>query len=234
MTTSSRLQLILRIVVPALLLSLLSLTSACSKKEKAESTNVRQEPPASTPSPGTTSSSAAPAGVPSESLTITTADNRNVVTVTLGTIVKITPEGGAPLQGELRDNGKRKYADAGGRVVAEVKSDADAFKVRTPDGKLLWKVKLADDKIKVSDNEENQNPYELKMKEEKVKIEENERSLGEVKFYPDKIKVKDASDKEMFETSSSRRSAAYGVLLMSRVPEPERYIIMAELLSRGK
>jgi hypothetical protein len=233
-TTSPRLRSIPLILVSLLSLTfLLSLTPGCSKQQKPDASQP-QEQPASRPSPGATPSSAAPASDPSESLTVTTADNSNVVTVTLGNVVKIAPEGGALLQGELRDNGKRKYTEAGGKVVVEVKSDADAFKVRTPDGRLLWKVKLTDDKIKVSDNEENRNPYELKMKEDKVKVEENEQSLGEVKYYADKIKVKDASDKDMFETRSTRRSAAYGVLLMSRISESERYIIMAELLSRGR
>ena len=90
---------------------------------------------------------------------------------------------------------KRKYTLEGGSQIAEVKAkDADGFKVRTNDGKLLWKVKIAADKIKISDNEENQNAFEIKKKDDGAKIERNETKLGEVKFYKDrqKVKVKDA------------------------------------------
>jgi uncharacterized protein YkuJ len=140
------------------------------------------------------------------------------------------------LRGKVKDSGKRKYEPEGGSDIAEVKADDQGFKLRTPDGKLLWKVKIADDKIKISDNEEGQNPYELKFKGDEVKVERNQSKLGEVKFYRDrqKVKVKDAADAEKYESNTDRYSAMYGVLLLSQVPERERYIIMAELLARGK
>jgi hypothetical protein len=153
------------------------------------------------------------------------------------TKIEIGPEGSTQiLRGEMRTNGKRKYEMEGGKVIAEVKADEDAFKLRTIDGKLLWKVKLAPDKIKISDNEENQNPYELKMRDDDVKVEENDAEIGKVNFYSDRarVKVKDAGGKEMFESNTDQRSVAFGVLLMSRIPDTERYIIMAELLSRGR
>jgi hypothetical protein len=214
-------------------LALLVTIAACGSKEKP-----RNDAPSRTgQTPGTTP--ATDADTTSESIKIKTSDDKRVVEFKMGNSVKIEigAEGSAKtMRGELRETGKRKYEMEGGAAVAEVKPDDDAFKVRTPDGKLLWKVKLADDKIKISDNEENQNPYELKFKEEKIKVEENQKPLGEVKFYADrgKVKVSDASDKDLFESNTTRRSAAYGVLLMSRIPENERYIIMAELLARGK
>ena len=63
-------------------------------------------------------------------------------------------------------------------------------KVRTPDGKLRWKVKLGDAKIKIADNEENKNPFEVKTKE--------------------------------------------AVLALNAIPPIERYVIVAELLARGR
>jgi hypothetical protein len=174
-----------------------------------------------------------------QKIKIKTPDDVRVVEIKNGTQTKIEigPEGSTQvLRGEMRSNGKRKYELEGGKVIAEVKADEDAFKLRTIDGRLLWKVKLTPDKIKISDNEENQNPYELKMRDDDVKVEENQTELGKVNFYSDraKVKVKDASGKEMFESNTDQRSVAYGVLLMSRIPDTERYIIMAELLARGR
>lgn len=143
--------------------------------------------------------------------------------------------GGRVVRGELKEDKRKYFYEAGGQI-AEVKSkEADGFKVRTTDGKLLWKVKISPDKIKISDNEENQNAYELVKKEDGAKVEQNEQKLGEVKFYGDrqKIKVKDAADKEIFDSNTDKFSTAYGVLLLDKIPEEMRYIIIAELLARN-
>jgi hypothetical protein len=141
------------------------------------------------------------------------------------------------LRGELSKNDKRKYQLEGGGIVAEVKPGDDGFKVRTPDGNLLWKVKIAADKIKISNNEENTNPFVLAIKDnDRIKILQNETQLGEVKFYRDrqKVKVKDINEKELYESNTDRYSAIYGVMMMQQIPDAERYIIMAELLSRKR
>lgn len=66
------------------------------------------------------------------------------------------------LHGVIKSNGKRKYALDNGPEVLEVKPGEGEFKVRRPDGSLLWKIKLDPNKIKVSDNEQNLNPIELR------------------------------------------------------------------------
>jgi hypothetical protein len=135
--------------------------------------------------------------------------------------------------------GKRYYHQgAGGEAVAEIKSGDDGFKVRSPAAKLLWKVKIGDDKIKVADNEEMQHPWSIKFHADghaKV-LDTQDKEIGEVKFNADtgKIKVKDAADTDAFIVESGKRSAAYGVLLMKDVPEQYRDIITAELIARGK
>ena len=142
------------------------------------------------------------------------------------------------MRGEMKDSGKRKYEIEGGPVIAEVKPSDSGFKVRLPDGKLLWKVKIADEKTKISDNEENNNPFVLDVKEaDRVKVlAPGDKEVGKVKFYrsEEKSEVKDASDKELFKINGTKYSGAYGVLLMDGIPETNRYIILAELLSRAK
>lgn len=167
---------------------------------------------------------------------IKTPDEKDVVEVKFdGTNTKLE-YGGKVLRGETEDGEKRKYSIEGGSQIAEVKTkDSDGFKVRSPDGKLLWKVKIAADKIKISDIEENQNAYELVKRDDGAKIEQNENKMGEVKFYPDrqKIKVKDAADEEVFHGNTDKYSVSYGVLLLDKMPEEMRYIIIAELLTRN-
>ena len=131
------------------------------------------------------------------------------------------------LRGTTRDTGKRKYGDP---TLFEVKPGDDGFKLRHADGKLLWKVKFKDGKIRISDNEENLNPFELKTAGDRLKVvAPGDRDLGAVRGYD----VEDAAGKKLF-TIEGKPSDAYGVLLLDTIPPPQRYILLAELLSRGK
>ena len=137
------------------------------------------------------------------------------------------------LTGELRDSGKRKYRSGSGPVLFEIKPGDDAgFKLRTEKGELRWKVKITDDKIKISDNEENRNPFELKLKEgDRVKVmAPGERQLGSVRG----MTVEAAKKTDMFRVDGGASSAAYCVLLLDPIPETQRYILLAEILARGR
>ena len=135
------------------------------------------------------------------------------------------------LVGKMSDPVKRKYR-AGDVVVFETKWDEDGFKLRTPTGSLLYKVKLKDDKIKVSDNEENANPFELKAREsDRIKVmAPGEKEMGNVRA----TVVEDASGKKLFDVTGRAGSAAYGVLLLDKIPATQRYIILSELFAKGK
>lgn len=163
--------------------------------------------------------------------------SKSITVVEKGNALEIVLPNGDRLVGDPKGD-KRKYRRApGGPQVLEVKAGDGGFKLRTTDGKLLWKVKIAEDKIKVSDNEENANPWSLKTKyEDKVKVvDASEKEIAEVRFYPDKTKVKSAAGAELWECASPRRrSAAFGVLALDRIPEEHRAILMAEILARRR
>jgi hypothetical protein len=154
-----------------------------------------------------------------------------------GSAIEIVLPNGDRLIGEPAGE-KRKYRRAaGGPALYEVKPGDSGFKLRTSDGKLLWKVKVDADKIKVSDNEENANPWSLKTKyDDKVKVvDAAEKELAEVRFQPEKTKVKGADGTELWESSSPRRrTAAFGVLVLDKVPEEHRAVLMAEILARRR
>lgn len=163
--------------------------------------------------------------------------SKSFTVVEKGNAIEIDLPGGVRLIGEPAGD-KRKYRrGAGGPAICEVKPGDAGFKLRTTDGKLLWKVKLAEDKIKVSDNEENANPYSIKTKyPDKAKVvDAAEKELAEVRFGPDKTKVKGADGAELWVTESPRRrSASFGVLVLERIPEEHRAILMAEILARRR
>lgn len=150
---------------------------------------------------------------------VTTNDGQRVIDVaTNGSDVTVTYDGGV-LHGR-RKGEKRKYESV------EVKyGDDGGFKVRTLEGKLLWKVKVTPEKIKVSDNEENANPFELKIKEQKIKVyAPGEKLLGEVRVRGDHVEVGDK-----FRAAGTNAAAFYGVVLLDGVPPRERAVIFAEL-----
>lgn len=163
--------------------------------------------------------------------------SKSITVVEKGSALEIVLPNGDRLVGDPKGD-KRKYRRAsGGPQFLEVKAGDGGFKLRTTDGKLLWKVKIAEDKIKVSDNEENANPWSLKTKyEDKVKVvDASDKEIAEVRFYPDKTKVKGAAGAELWECASPRRrSAAFGVLALDRIPEEHRAILMAEILARRR
>ena len=141
------------------------------------------------------------------------------------------------LYGESRDSGKRKYTLDEGPVLYEIKpGDDQGFKLRNPDGSLRWKVKVYPDKVKISDNEQNERPYELKVREgNRVKVfAPGDRELGNVRYGSEKIEVETAGGRVIFTLQSAKPAGAYGVLLLDAIPERERYILVAELLSRGR
>jgi hypothetical protein len=145
--------------------------------------------------------------------------------------------GSQKLRGESRDSGKRKYTVDGGAVSYEIKPNEEGgFKLRTAGGKLLWKVKVAADKIKISNNEENQNPFELKLRDgNRVKVVgPGDKELGNVRFDGAKIEVENAAGQTQFTVASTNPSGAYGVLLLDTIPQQERAILVAEILARGR
>lgn len=213
---------------------------ACSRGEESPAPNVEfSSAPAANPAapPATTTAATAPAA--SGAIALVSADGTKTVTIaTDGSHVEVSITGGPRYIGEA-DGEKRRYRDAAtGAAFVEVKSgDNKGFKVRTTDSKLLWKVKVDTDKIKVSDNEENKQPWVLKTKyDDKAKVlSPAEQEIGSVKYYRDtgKLKVKNEAEDDVWSSESGRMSPAFGVTLMEGVPEQYRLIVMAELIARG-
>jgi hypothetical protein len=194
-----------------------------------------QDSASSSATPGQSAQSHSKLGT---TLTVAIPDTRGDSAVTL----QISPErteiriGDEVLIGQGQGE-KRFYRSAAGEALLQIKLGDAAFKVRRPDGSLLWKVKISDDKIKISDNEESSNAFVLKTKyDDKVKVlDASEQAIGEVKFKDasGKIKVVDATDRPVFELEGAKRSSAYGVALLRSIPPAQRAVIIAELLTEG-
>ncbi|MGE0821721.1 MAG: hypothetical protein AB7G75_10870 [Candidatus Binatia bacterium] len=140
------------------------------------------------------------------------------------------------LMGKLKDSGKRKYQNAAGETLYEVKYKGDGFKLRTADGRLLWKVKLKAEKIKISNNEENLNPFEIWAEDgQTLKAGASGRELGTVSLIkaPQSVQIYGPTKQERYRVETPQRTKAYGLLLLEEIPEVERYILMAEFVASG-
>lgn len=160
--------------------------------------------------------------------------------ITTASCKESTPKTGSSSNSELSytskmtKSDKKKYYN-GETVVYEVKYKPDAFKLRTPSSKLLWKVKLYDTKIKVSDNEENLNPYEIKiLGNNSAKLEKNGLVIARTSFNTEA----NTQDINFLESDKSISfSQSYSPILLVKaidaLADDQKEIIMLELADKG-
>jgi hypothetical protein len=184
-------------------------------------------------------------GAPARTVTIEAAGHKVLDLSQNGDTVTVTPADGSPaLVGDVRHPGKRKYRLQSGEPVAEVKSREEAatgddrgFKIKSPDGKLLWKVKIGADKIKLAVNDEGSNGWEVSLKHaDKVKVTDPAgHEAGSVRYHAGstRVEIRDATDHEVYSASTDLRSSLFAILLMKDVAPRDKQILMAELLARG-
>jgi len=206
---------------------------ACRGKSEAPAARVVQAPTAPEPSGAV-------------HLVVMDAANHQVLEVSrTGETITVVGDAGARLVGEIQSSGKRKYRLDNGGVVAEVKTraagpadeDATGFKLRGPDGSLLWKVKVTAEKIKISADEEGSRSWALSLKHEnKVKVSDPDgKEIGSVKIKDGagRVEMRDGSDQLRFVVPGVERSAAFGVLLIDAISNRDKGLLVAELVARG-
>nr|WP_321226158.1 hypothetical protein [uncultured Psychroserpens sp.] len=135
---------------------------------------------------------------------------------------------------KMTKSDKKKYYD-GSTVVYEVKYKPDGFKLRTASSQLLWKIKLYDDKVKISDNEENLNPYEIKMGGTyDAKLVKNDAVLARTSY---DLESKTQSVASETDTQPDFYESSYSIgYLVNRIPEistDQKQIIIEELKAKG-
>jgi len=103
------------------------------------------------------------------------------------------------------------------------------FKIYNPDDSLLFKVKCDGEKCKIYQSEDDPDPWSIKLKddEKRFKVSKGETELGQVKFYPDnlKIKVKDTSDVEICSMKAGRLRSGPAVCLLKELSEEQQLIL---------
>ena len=155
-----------------------------------------------------------------------TGNTLEIVSNLDGTEMKLTAKGNAA--------DKRMFSVYGKEY--KVKSSTGGFKLELPDGTLLWKVKLKEDKVKVSNNEENKNPFEIKKKSnEKLSVETETDTLGVIRWDSDtgEAVVKNQDGEEIFKGKYPRLSGLFGLMVIKEIPADQRAIMVTEFALRG-
>lgn len=130
---------------------------------------------------------------------------------------------------------KKKFYDANNNVVYEIKYKPDGFKLRTASSKLLWKIKLYDAKIKISDNEENLNPYEIKLvNNSTAKLVKNDTKLARL-TYTASSNTQTITSRNGLEPKEIKGNYAPSLLInmISEISEDQKKIIINELVLKG-
>lgn len=136
---------------------------------------------------------------------------------------------------KMTKSDKKKYFDNNKNVVYEIKYKPDGFKLRTASSKLLWKLKLYDDKVKISDNEENLNPYEIKLTGTyKAKLVKNDETLARTSY---DLESKKQSISSIIDAQPEFLQSSYSPSLLvnsiSEIPKDQKQILINELKAKG-
>lgn len=146
---------------------------------------------------------------------------------------KVTCTIGSTAVKAKRAEEKRNYSVGDNSYSAKQK--ANKIKLYNRDGALLWKVKIGDSKMKISQSEEGEPLYVVKIKESKHKIMQGETLIAAVKQKEDKsgIKIKNATNETLYKIKTTEFSLSFSLLAMSTIPADQRAILLSELYLAG-
>lgn len=124
------------------------------------------------------------------------------------------------------------YRTVKGDILFSVRHHADDLKIYDSKNKFLWKVKRYQDKLKISNNLQNLNAWQIKFKD-KNKASIYSPDATKVYFIRtdgNKMKLKNSQGKALFELNSKILRPAFAAIIIAEMDQLIRLIIIAELL----
>ena len=134
-------------------------------------------------------------------------------------------------------SGDRDYQLDGGKPIIRASDRSYGFKLETEDTRAVrWKIRLYPDKIKIADNDNDTAPRRIRTEspERATLAGPNEEPLGEIDFDGANTIVKNSAGVERYRKATGKLEPAYGVFLFDRMPNTEKYIVLAELMARNR
>lgn len=134
-------------------------------------------------------------------------------------------------------SGDRDYQLDGGKAFMRASDRSYGFKLETEDTRAVrWKVRLYPDHIKIADNDNDVAPRRIRIEspQKATLAGPNEEDLGEVDFDGANTVVKTSAGVERFRRATGKLEPAYAMFLFDRMPNTEKYIVIAELIARDR
>jgi|GEM_PF-2757178 len=138
---------------------------------------------------------------------------------------------GGTIVGNLTHSGKRLYYAGSNRIMKVILKE-DGFEVNSGGDKLLWKVKVKEETIEISDNATASNPFVLAIEGDKLAVNQG----GELKanFPIDREKhTMNAPGYLVYTIEPYENLRAFSVYGIREVLPPYSHVIAAELLAWG-
>ncbi len=134
----------------------------------------------------------------------------------------------------VEKNGKSKYRDPSNQTVYEIKYSDDGFKLRTPTGQLLWKVKYKNSKIKLANNEEMKDAYEISQKGESAVIKKNDTLVENLDLGEGTIPVIVKSPSRTLMISGPSKNPVFAILTLKDIPADQQMVLIMEVLLKDQ
>ena len=187
------------------------------------------------------SSSSAPAAAAGGASKVKVKDSEGTVLVEVKldqARIKLEVGGGVVLKAKRDRPEKRKYKDAGDQVRFVVKDKDAGFKVYDPLEVLVAKVKITPEKIKVSDNEQNDNALVIPRgtrARATLTRDGSGATEGELRRTDDgRVKLKDRGGNDLYTVHDPAAASSLGALAASPLPMDVRAVVFAELEARAR
>jgi len=132
---------------------------------------------------------------------------------------------------------ERRYRVDGGGAFLEASLWSDKFTIRTPETKQPRRVVglYIPGEISIGDNDNDGEAWRILLGADRAKVVDGSaREAGTVTYDGKNTVVTTAANRVRFTTPTPALEAAYCVLLIDGIPAMERYVIIAELLARGR
>jgi hypothetical protein len=112
-----------------------------------------------------------------------------------------------------------------GTLERRYRNEADAPRRRSPHSR----------RISIAENDNDGDAWRILLGPRRATVVDgSEQAAGAVAYDGKNTVVTDAANRVRFTKATPALEPAYGVLLIDRIPVRERYIIVAELLARGR
>ena len=125
---------------------------------------------------------------------------------------------------------KSKYRNENNQNVYEIKYDDDGFKLRTDQGKLLWKLKYKTGKIKIAPNEEMTDPFEIKPDGNTAVISKNNSTVVSVNLGEGTIPVIIKTGSRTLMISGPKKNPVLSLMALKDIPDDQKMVLITEVL----